>query len=84
VAARTQADTEFLARELSAVRLALADVVTTEDLGDRLSQLEKLIVDQRPVSPDRDGRRPDEAPGSSGEQRYSTRLTGRQQPQAAD
>ena len=29
VAARTQADTEFLARELAAVRLALADVVTT-------------------------------------------------------
>src|SRR5215475_9454396 len=33
VAAQTQADTEFLARELAAVRLALADVVTTEDLG---------------------------------------------------
>jgi uncharacterized membrane protein len=48
VAARTQADTEFLARELSAVRLALADVVTTHDLDDRLTQLEKLIVDQRP------------------------------------
>jgi uncharacterized membrane protein len=48
VAARTQADTEFLARELAAVRLALADVVTTADLGDRLSHLEKLIVDQRP------------------------------------
>jgi hypothetical protein len=29
LAARTQADTEFLARELAAVRLALADVVTT-------------------------------------------------------
>src|SRR5215469_9736583 len=29
VATRTQSDTEFLARELAAVRLALADVVTT-------------------------------------------------------
>jgi uncharacterized membrane protein len=50
-AARTQADTEFLARELSAVRLALADVVTTRDLDDRLGQLEKLIADQRPTRP---------------------------------
>ncbi len=43
VAARTQADTEFLARELAAVRLALADVVTTQDLSDRMGQMEKLI-----------------------------------------
>jgi uncharacterized membrane protein len=48
VAARTQADTEFLARELAAVRLSLADVVTTRDLGDRLDQLEKLITDRPP------------------------------------
>jgi uncharacterized membrane protein len=35
VASRTQADTEFIARELAAVRLALADVVTTtRDLDD--------------------------------------------------
>jgi uncharacterized membrane protein len=46
VAARTQSDTEFLARELAAVRLALQDVVTTADLTDRLSQLEKLIREQ--------------------------------------
>ena len=48
VAARTQADTEFLARELAAVRLALADVVTTQDLEDSLAQLAKLIADQQP------------------------------------
>jgi len=48
VAARTQADTEFLARELAAVRLALADVVTTQDLEDSLAGLAKLIADQRP------------------------------------
>jgi uncharacterized membrane protein len=47
VANRIQNDTEFLARELSSVRLALADVVTTSDLTDRLDQLEKLIRDQR-------------------------------------
>ncbi len=46
VAARTQADTEFLARELAAVRLTLADVVTTHDLDDRLGRLEKLIADR--------------------------------------
>jgi uncharacterized membrane protein len=46
VAARTQADTEFLARELAAVRLSLADVVTTHDLDDRFERLEKLIGDR--------------------------------------
>jgi uncharacterized membrane protein len=51
VAARTQADTEFLARELAAVRLALADVVTTQDLDERLSQLEKLLADRQPPVP---------------------------------
>ena len=49
VAARTQADTEFLARELAAVRLALADMVTTQDLEDSLSRLAKLIADQPPL-----------------------------------
>ena len=49
VAARTQADTEFLARELASVRLALADVVTQADLGDRLDHLEKLIIDRLPA-----------------------------------
>ena len=44
VAARTQSDTEYLARELAAVRLTLADVVTTSDLADRLDRLEKLII----------------------------------------
>ncbi|HLJ98356.1 MAG TPA: DUF1003 domain-containing protein [Streptosporangiaceae bacterium] len=50
VAARTQADTEFLARELAAVRLALSDVVTTQDLDDSMAQLAKLITDQ-PLPP---------------------------------
>jgi uncharacterized membrane protein len=46
VAERTQADTEFLARELAAVRLALSDVVTTHDLEDSLTRLAKLVADQ--------------------------------------
>ena len=39
VAERTQADAEFLAREIASVRLALGDMVTTEDLDDRLQKL---------------------------------------------
>jgi uncharacterized membrane protein len=47
VAARIQQDTEFLARELAGIRLALADVVTTDDLADRLRHIEKLIAAER-------------------------------------
>ena len=39
VAERTQADTEFLAREIAGVRLALADVVTGEELRQQLAAL---------------------------------------------
>ncbi|HEY4375574.1 MAG TPA: DUF1003 domain-containing protein [Acidimicrobiales bacterium] len=37
--ARTQADTEFLARELTSVRLTLADVVTADDLRHAVDQM---------------------------------------------
>ena len=37
VAERTQADTEFLAREIASVRLSLSDVVTTADLRETLA-----------------------------------------------
>jgi uncharacterized membrane protein len=40
VAERTQADTEFLAREIASVRLGLADVPTTAGVDD---QFERLI-----------------------------------------
>lgn len=43
VAERTQADTEFLAREIASVRLALADVVTGEELEDQLGSLATAI-----------------------------------------
>jgi uncharacterized membrane protein len=36
VAERTQADTEFLAREIASVRVSLTDMVTTQDLRDHL------------------------------------------------
>jgi uncharacterized membrane protein len=43
VAERTQADTEFLAREISSVRVALADIVTSEDLRDSLEKLTSAV-----------------------------------------
>jgi len=49
VAARTQADTEYLARELAAIRIALSDVVTSQDLAEHLEQLKKVIIDRDSV-----------------------------------
>ncbi|MFA5775260.1 MAG: DUF1003 domain-containing protein [Ilumatobacteraceae bacterium] len=43
VVTRTQADTEFLARELASVRMALASVVTTDELHEQLEKLAKSI-----------------------------------------
>ncbi len=44
VAARTQDDTQFLARELIAVRLSVADTVTTEDLDRALERIEDAVA----------------------------------------
>jgi uncharacterized membrane protein len=43
VNARTQADTEFLAREVASIRLALSDVPTTADLEEHLEKLTKAV-----------------------------------------
>ncbi len=43
VAERTQADTEFLAREIAGIRLSLADVATTSEVGDHLERLTDAI-----------------------------------------
>jgi uncharacterized membrane protein len=43
MASRTQADTEYLARELAGVRLALNDLVTTDDLREHLDELSTAI-----------------------------------------
>ena len=42
VAERTQADTEFLARELASVRLALADVATGEEIRELIKVVHQL------------------------------------------
>jgi len=58
VTTRTQADTEFLARELASVRLSLSDVVTLSDLRettDRLTDaLERLETRLRDLEDDKD------------------------------
>jgi len=40
---RTQADTEFLAREIASVRLSLADVPTSGELNDHLDRLADAV-----------------------------------------
>jgi uncharacterized membrane protein len=45
--ARTQADTEYLARELAAIRLALGEMPTRDYLGEELDRLEKEVSDLR-------------------------------------
>ena len=40
-AARTQADTEFLARELASIRLALADVATAADIDHAVERVRR-------------------------------------------
>ncbi|HXH56179.1 DUF1003 domain-containing protein [Iamia sp.] len=40
---RTQADTEYLARELASVRIALADVVTAADLRDAVDRVTTVL-----------------------------------------
>ncbi|NND76264.1 MAG: DUF1003 domain-containing protein [Ilumatobacter sp.] len=43
VAERTQADTEFLAREIASVRVSLSDMLTGEDVTSRLDGLTDTI-----------------------------------------
>ena len=43
VTARTQADTEFLAREIASVRVSLADVITSSELDHHLEQLARAV-----------------------------------------
>jgi uncharacterized membrane protein len=56
-AEQTKADTEYLARELAALRLAVGEVATRDYLRRELEELrEKLTALQQPQTPtDRDG-----------------------------
>jgi uncharacterized membrane protein len=52
-AAETKADTEYLARELAALRLSVGEVVTREYLRDELEDLRALLADLGPQSADK-------------------------------
>ncbi|BBX72528.1 DUF1003 domain-containing protein [Mycobacterium shinjukuense] len=51
-AAQTKADTEYLARELAALRLAIGEVATRDYLRHELHNLHTLLADLRPRTPD--------------------------------
>jgi uncharacterized membrane protein len=51
-AAQTKADTEYLARELASLRLAVGEVVTREYLRHELDDLRELIANLQPETPD--------------------------------
>jgi uncharacterized membrane protein len=69
-AAQTKADTEYLARELAALRLAVGEVATRDSLRRELEELRELIVAMS--QPDaRDGR--DTAGRADGGERRSKR-----------
>jgi uncharacterized membrane protein len=43
VTARTQADAEFLAREVASIRVSLTDVITSSELDDHLDRLTRAV-----------------------------------------
>jgi uncharacterized membrane protein len=54
ITARTQADTEFLARELASIRLLLSDLVTSGDVGElrkAIERIEQRLGDEGAVAP---------------------------------
>lgn len=51
-AAQTKADTEYLARELAALRLAVGEVVTREYLRHELDDLRELLAKPQPETRD--------------------------------
>jgi uncharacterized membrane protein len=53
-AEETKADTEYLARELAALRLAVGEVVTREYLRDELEELRAALIGLQPEIPDQD------------------------------
>jgi uncharacterized membrane protein len=64
VSARTQADTEFLARELASVRVAFADAVTLDDLKEHTESITEVLerIERRLAAIESGGTAPAEAP----------------------
>ena len=62
-AERTKADTEYLARELAALRLAVGEVATRDYLRRELEELRELLVELQPQA-QTDGEAPSKSEGS--------------------
>ncbi|MDT5359994.1 MAG: hypothetical protein QOC69_1756 [Mycobacterium sp.] len=71
-AEQTKADTEYLARELAALRLAVGEVATRDYLRRELEELRDLINEMRPQRPGIDKDKPGKADGA---ERRSKRLS---------
>ena len=69
-AEQTKADTEYLARELAALRLAVGEVATRDYLRRELEELSEKLTDTRPSRPAADG---DKASKSDASDRRSKR-----------
>ncbi|MDT5146609.1 MAG: hypothetical protein QOC58_1254 [Mycobacterium sp.] len=63
-AAQTKADTEYLARELAALRLAVGEVVTREYLRHELDDVREMLASMQPEHPDSEP-----VPGGDGRER---------------
>ncbi len=67
-AEQTKADTEFLARELAALRLAIGEVATRDYLRRELEELRDMLVELSPPKPKKQkGKRANEADGGEPE-----------------
>jgi uncharacterized membrane protein len=71
-AEQTKADTEYLARELAALRLAVGEVATRDYLRRELEELRDLINDMRPPEA---GAGKDKSGKSDGAEKRSKRLS---------
>ncbi len=71
-AEQTKADTEYLARELAALRLAVGEVATRDYLRRELEELRDLINDMRPSEP---GAAKDKTGKTDGAEKRSKRTT---------
>ena len=64
-AEQTKADTEYLARELAALRLAVGEVATRDYLRRELEELRDLINELRPPPPGADKDKPGKTDGAA-------------------
>ena len=63
-AERTKADTEYLARELAALRLAVGEVATRDYLRRELEELRDLLTELQPPQAPTDGEAASKSDGS--------------------